>query len=256
MPEITKTDLQEAIDKLSISTKNLIDTLNSLLKFNRNKFYMKKYDQIRTDFHKNAKSLELLFHKYGKLEEEAKISDVIKEIVMKEADYTGKLTFLENFQKFLIDIEISVGSVSMKSFEVPPTIPYNEVRLDLEEAIKNYDSGCYLSAQVMCRRAFEGALKEKYKDLEGADPKENLVCQHCKKIIRPNADFSVSKLHKWAEGKNLIHERFQNIGLLIPDLGAGGAHPLDKPVPRDKQVSKLTIEATFTLLNLIYSKSK
>lgn len=248
-------NLKEAINNVSDDTKRLIESLNAVIKAKANKRYVKRYEVQSSKFHKSARILELLLHKYGKNEEEEKLAKILSAIIGPKAKYKKKLETLEEFQKFLIDLEVSIGTSILSSFEVPHEIPYNEIRLDIEEAIKNYDSKCYLSAQVMCRRAYEGALREKYKELEGKDPKEDFNCPSCRKTIRKNSDLSITKLHKWAVSKGIVHEKLQNIGYLIPELAAGAAHSTDKPFPRDKQIAKFTMEATFALLIRLYSKN-
>lgn len=249
-----KMELLEHIEKISKELESLIESINKTIKAKYNKNYLKKVESIKSNLHKSLRILELILHKYSKLEEEKRVNEIILIIDNPEEQYKKVLEGLQNFQKFLIDLEVIVQNINVPSFEIPTQIPFNEVRLDLSEAIKDFDNGCFLSAQNMCRRAYEGALREKYKEIEEKEPRENFVCPSCRKIIRKNSEFSVTKLHKWAIEKKIIHEKLQNVGFLIPEIASGSAHPPEEPFPRDKQIAKLTIEATFALIIQIYSK--
>src|SRR2546427_5042139 len=114
----------------------------------------------------------------------------------------------------------------------------NEQRLDLEEAIRDYDNGCYLSSLVLCRRAYEGALAEAYKSIEKKDPLEDVECKHCKAIIRAKSYMGIGKLHNWAIEKKIINAKLKQVGFLISDIGAGGAHPPLEEFPRDPEIAK------------------
>ncbi len=248
-------NLQENVQLLSQCTDSLIEALNTAIKQKGNKTYIKKYESARNEFHKTAKSTELMLHRYGKSNEEKRISDVLAFILNSNSKNSEILRLLGEFQKFLIDLDAVISSFNAPSFEIPSGIPMNVVRLDLAEAIKDYDNDCYLSSQVMCRRAYEGALREKFHEIESREPREDFLCLHCKKIINRNVNLSITKLHRWAIDNKIIHEKFQNIGLLIPELSSGAAHPMETPIPREKQIAKLTMEATFALLSQLYKKN-
>ena len=130
----------------------------------------------------------------------------------------------------------------------------NEQRLDLEEAIRDYNEKCYLSSLVLCRRAYEGALAQAYKSKTNSDPIQDVLCPKCNKKI--NSQYlGITKLHKWTMENKLISEKLKSVGFLAADLGAGGAHPPLYDFPRDPDIAKLGIDATITLLKQIYSKT-
>lgn len=249
-----KMEILNLIEDSSSKLNKLVGSAEVLIKAKYNKRYVKLFGEDKLNFRKSIKLLELELHRLAKFEEEKKISETLAFLDDAKKGAKDILTFLEEFQKVLIDLEVAATSFDRSSFEVPPEIPIGEIRSDLEEAIKDYDNGCFASSQIMCRRAYEGALREKYKEIEGKEPKEDFNCPYCKKRIRKDVEMSVTKLHKWAVEKKVIHEKLQNVGFLIPELAAGAAHPNQNPFPRDKQIAKLTIEATFALIIQIYKK--
>ena len=131
----------------------------------------------------------------------------------------------------------------------------NEQRLDLEEAIRDYNEKCYLSSLVLCRRSYEGALAQAYKSKTKTDPIQDVLCPKCGKKINSKY-LGITKLHKWAIANKIISEKLKSVGFLTADLGAGGAHPPLYEFPRDPDIAKLGIQATITLLKQIYSNSK
>jgi len=153
-----------------------------------------------------------------------------------------------------LEIEFEDLKISIKTFEVPEEVPINESRLDLEEAIKDYDNGCYISALVMCRRAYEGALVETYKSKTKQEPIEQIKCKHCKNILRDKSYIGLAKLHRWAMEGGLVTEKLKQVGFLMSDIGAGAAHPPLTQFPRSKEIARLGITATITLLKELYSK--
>ncbi len=248
-------NLKETIATVSKSTTDLIESIAQLQKYKANTHYARQFGAKLAHFQKAARTLELFLHRIGKTVEEQKVATVVSAVLSLASNYAKLSAELGSFQKTLIDLEVIAETAGLPSLEIPATVPYNEVRLDLQEAVKDYDNGCYFSAQVMCRRGYEGALREKYIEFEKKEPFEDSVCRHCTRPLASNIPISVTKLHKWAVGKKIIHAKLQNIGLLVPGLGAIGAHPASNPIPREKQVAKLTLEATFALMTLIYSSS-
>jgi len=245
-------ELIEFIKRISKETELLIDLINKTIKSKYNKTYLNKSNTYKNNFYKNLRFLELSLHRYGKIDEEKKINEIALLINDSKKGHKEILLALQNLQKYLIDLEVLMSAIKLSSFEIPQEIPFNDIRLDLAEAIKDFDNGCFLSAQIMCRRAYEGALREKYKEIEGKEPQEDFRCPSCKNIIRKNSELSVTKLHKWAVEKKIIHEKLQNIGFLIPEVASGSAHSPKEPFPRDRQIAKLAIEATFALICQIY----
>jgi hypothetical protein len=143
--------------------------------------------------------------------------------------------------------------LNIRSFEIPEEIPMTEYRLDLEEAIKDFDNGCFISALVLCRRAYEGALVALYKSKTGKDPVGEIRCKHCKNLIRDKAYMGIAKLHGWAIDDKIITDRLKQVGFLLTDMGTGAAHPPLLDFPRDIEISRLGITATLALLKEINS---
>jgi len=252
MKDITR--IKVAIAVLMKDAEDAIEKLNNVIKRGNQQFYVNKYEEEKTSFYKNARSLELLLHRVGKYEEEQMIKKIVNSVKNSQAlKRTTVLGIFEKCQTFLVDLDARFDTAKTSSFEIPRFLP-DDIRLDIEEAIKNHENNCYLSSQVMCRRAYESALRYKYKEVEGKEPREDIVCLSCKKIIRPASNLSITNLHKWAVSKNIIHEKLQSIGYLLPEMAAGSAHATEKPIPRDKQVSKFVIEATLALLARVYNQ--
>lgn len=105
----------------------------------------------------------------------------------------------------------------------------------------------------MCRRAYEAALSIKFQEMEKKYPLENLNCPSCNKVIINSKPINITKLHKWAIGKELIPSKLDNIGYIIPRLGSGGAHYSKEKLPRDPDIAKVSLITTLTLLKLLYT---
>ena len=178
------------------------------------------------------------------------------DIILSNTGYETKLDTIGELERFWPDLEVEWISIKSTdtSFKIPKEIPMNEQRLDLEEAIRDYNEKCYLSSLVLCRRAYEGALAQAYKSKTNSDPIQDVLCPKCNKKI--NSQYlGITKLHKWAMENKLISEKLKSVGFLAADLGAGGAHPPLYDFPRDPDIAKLGIDATITLLKQIYSKT-
>jgi uncharacterized C2H2 Zn-finger protein len=58
-----------------------------------------------------------------------------------------------------------------------------------------------------------------------SDPVSDILCPHCGKIIRSKSYMGIGKLHNWAIKSKVITEKLKQVGFLVSDIGAGGAHP-------------------------------
>lgn len=183
------------------------------------------------------------------------VYEKIVQLIDDNTTYPNKLEIIKELNHIWPDIEIEFENFSIKSFDIPNEIPMTESRLDLEEAIKDYDAGCYISSLVLCRRAYEGSLVNLYKSIEGKDPIETRKCNNCNTVLYKDAYFGIVKLHKWAIEKNFVTEKLDKVGFLLSDIGAGSAHPPLKDFPRDKDLAKLGIDATIMLLKEIYKNN-
>jgi len=253
-------ELKKELDGLWKLISDLKTSMKYLKRYKSNKFYKIKYESTFKELNRFYKFFRARLENLEKESLDGKIKTLDKYIstLLSEENYDEKLSIIEKLELFWPDLEIEFEDLKIKTknFEVPSEIPINESRLDLEEAIRNYDNGCYLSALVMCRRAYEGALAEIYKSETGGEPLEEVRCKHCNNVIRGKSYMGISKLHNWAMKNGLITEKLRQIGFLVPDLGAGAAHPPLKYFPRDKELAKLGIIATITLLKEVYTQEQ
>jgi len=184
--------------------------------------------------------------------------DVFVAILLSDGVYDKKLKTIKKIQMFWPKLEVEFKNIKSTSdvFSIPKEIPNNDQRRDLEEAIKDFDNGCYPSCLVMCRRAYEGALAIAYKKKTGDDPVHDVKCPNCKNTIRGNSYMGITCLHNWAMGEKLVTKRLKQVGFLIADLGAGGAHPPLEDFPNDPEIAKLGIDVTITALKQLYTNIK
>ncbi|MEW6328516.1 MAG: hypothetical protein AB1468_00210 [Candidatus Micrarchaeota archaeon] len=156
-----------------------------------------------------------------------------EDVGWKAKDVKNQLDAMNQVELAMPEIE-KVVKAKIIPFEIPKELRKN---LDLNDAVVCYRYGCYPSAQVACRRAYEGALAKAYEIITKEPPLEK------------NGYFKgVRALHDWAYKRHLVDIRTDSLGSLVADLGANGAHPPLEAFPRDKQTAKLAIETTITLL--------
>lgn len=179
----------------------------------------------------------------------------ILKLIDESTNLNDKIKLLDDIELKWQDLNLDLENIKPKveTHNIPKEITNSEVCLDLEEAINDFQNKCFFSCLVMCRRAYEGALGEKYRKIEGKEPSTQIICKHCKNIVRSNIFLGIADLHKWAIDKNVISNKFSNIGYLIPSISSGGAHPTEN-FPRDTEVANLVLNTTITLLKLVYSK--
>ena len=241
-------------DKVTETRKLVEDAMK-----HKNVKYIKALKDHRIVLNRESKFLLAKLRAIGSdsLSKKVKDLDAMLEVILTDKKYTEKLEVLGKLEMFWPELEVELEGkrARPKLFEVPDEIPMNESRLDLEEAIKDYMNDCFLSSLVLCRRSYEGALVDVYRVIEKRDPKEDIKCS-CGKVIRQSAYYGISKLHRWAIEKKLVNDRLQQLGFLISDLGAGGAHPPLSDFPRDKEFAKVGITVTITLLSDLYRNEK
>ena len=244
--------MKERIEKFLEDIMLLKGSIANLKKYKSNKIYLNKYNKQIKEINKEFIFLLAAFKKFdfipeGKLDT---FELLINQIIGRHK-YDAKLEIIEKIEFFWPKLMVEFEEFNIKSFDIPEKIPLNESRLDLEEAIKDYDNGCFISAIVLCRRSYEGALLEIYKSKEKKDPIEIRTCKHCKNELGKYYK-GIANLHKWAIDKKLINSKFQSVGYLVSDLGAGGAHPPLENFPRDKEIAKISITTLIVLLKEIY----
>lgn len=238
------------------STRNAIQNLE---KYKGNQHYKKQLENCIAALNKDYKFLQHKVNKANKPSLNAKFMNLENAVTTILSEKTGnaeKLSTIKTLELFWPELEIELGNLKLNisNFEIPSEIPMTECRLDLEEAIKDYDNGCYLSSLVLCRRAYEGALVSLYRTKTQKEPLEILKCKNCQSILRDKAYIGIAKLHTWAIDNNFVTEKLKQVGFLVSDIAAGGAHPPLTDFPRDKEIAKLGITATITLLKEIYKK--
>ena len=183
------------------------------------------------------------------------IEALILNLIDDKCENKEKQNVLQDLELKWQDLRLDLENVKAinETHKIPSEIPYTDLRFDLEESIRDYQNGCFLSSIVMCRRAYEGALISKYKQVENKEPIKQMICKHCKNVIRDKLFFSIVELHNWAIENKIISDKFKEVGFLVPNLGAGGAHPTES-FPRDSEVANIAITTSVALLKQIYSK--
>ncbi len=230
----------------------------NLQKYKSNQHYKKLYEKEVKNLNRNYKFFKAKTKQIKKDTLHNKIVqlDPLIDTVISNKKHDEKLDAISKLEFFWPDLEIEFHDLknSEKSLEIPKEIPMNEQRLDLEEAIRDFDNGCYLSSLVLCRRAYEGCLVEAYRSMMKTDPLEDVICKHCKSTIRAKSYMGIGKLHHWAIENKLITDKLKQVGFLVSDIGAGGAHPPLEQFQRDPEIAKLGITAAITLIKQIHTK--
>ncbi len=250
-------DLEEEFSILFKIIKELRKVIVGSKKHKYNKFYLDKEKEKILELNSFYKKLKARLQKIDKKSLKEKFKKIDKDVndLINLKDRDKKLEIINELEFFWPEIEVEFEDlkVTIRIFDIPKEIPMTDSRLDLEEAIKDFDNGCFLSAIVLCRRSFEGALVEIYKIKTGKEPIEDFKCEKCGYIIKKDSYMGIAKLHKWAIKNKIINEKFKSIGFLLTDIGSGGAHPL-KDFSRDPEIARVSITTTIALLKEIYKK--
>ncbi len=236
------------------------DSIEKLLAYKGNAHYKKQTDTSLVELNRTFKYLKAKMSKIDRTEVKEKFQTVEEAVSKILSDITNKekIELIKNLERFWPDLEIEFETLKLniRSFEIPEEIPMTEYRLDLEESIKDFDNGCFISSLVMCRRAYEGALVNLYKSKTGKEPIEEVKCKNCKATIRDKSYMGIAKLHDWAIQNGFVTDKLKQVGFLLTDMGAGAAHPPLTQFPRDKDMAKLGITATIALLKEINSRKE
>ncbi|MBI2542992.1 MAG: hypothetical protein HYW24_02295 [Candidatus Aenigmarchaeota archaeon] len=240
--ELLRTDLE-----------NLRNILKQRKKYPSNSSYKERERSVKLELDKDTKSLlKFLNTNYSRqfLEEKSKLTDTLNNL-LSSGDIDERFGKIDETFSLLNSLDVEVGPlITESSFEIPE-IPNIEVKLDVEEAKMNLNNNSFVSSLVMSRRAYEGALLELFKKIEGRDPIE-LKCEKCGR----GGYMGIIKLHNWALEKRFVNEKLKSLGYLISDLGAGGAHPPLQDFPRDKGIARASLAALLAVLDFIYKKSE
>jgi hypothetical protein len=157
------------------------------------------------------------------------------------------------FGAWLADDEKSLRTTTERLRIKLDTTGWNaEVAEDFQLGIGCYSNKLWKPAAVMVRRAYEGALIEKYRINLGVDPEKQGKCPNCKASLgkRP---LSITDLHYWAVGLGLVREKLDGLSVLLKDLGAGGAHPTKSTVI-DPDTAEIIIKCGAVLLRDLHHK--
>lgn len=248
-----KEELQQFLDIIN----QLKGAINNLIKYKGNKYYKKQFEDSINELNRSHKFLKakILKSNNEKIKEKFKVVDSVVSVLLSDSNNDQKIEEIKILERFWPELEIEFENLKLniRSFEVPEEIPMTEYRLDLEEAIKDFDNGCFISSLILCRRAYEGALVSLYKSKTGNDPIEEMTCKHCKNVIRDKSYMGIAKLHGWAIENHYITDKLRQVGFLLTDMGAGAAHPPLTEFPRDKEMARLGITATLALLKEIHT---
>lgn len=250
--------MQEDLSKIWESLSRIRDLTKKLQKYHSQSFYKKKYDSEILELNRNYKFFKArIKNPSDPLKEKLDILDKSITTILSKKRHKTKIETINKLERFWPDLEIELSEISseVESFKIPKEIPMNEQRLDLEEAIRDFNDKCYLSSLVLCRRSYEGALANAYKLKTKTEPIEDELCPKCNKKIRTKY-IGITKLHKWVLKEKIVNEKLESVGYLTANLGAGGAHPPLHIFPRDPELAKLAIQTTIVLLKEIYSKIK
>jgi hypothetical protein len=127
-----------------------------------------------------------------------------------------------------------------------------EVAEDFRLSRSCYSDGLWKPAAVMCRRAYEGALILKFREVEGIEPERQGSCPKCstKLGIRP---LSITDLHLWAVRNHFVREKMDGLSVLLKDIGAGGAHRT-KSVVVDEDTAEIIIKCGAVLLQDLHAE--
>jgi hypothetical protein len=159
------------------------------------------------------------------------------------------------FGAWLPDSELSVrGAAERLRISTDTTGWPPEVAEDFQLGLGCHSNQLWKAAAVMVRRAYEGALILKYKEIEGKEPEKEGSCPKCSAKMgrRP---MSITDLHYWAAGQGQVREKMDGISILLKDLGAGGAHPTKSRV-MDPDTTEIILKCGAVLLRDLYRRGK
>ena len=250
------TDAKKELQKFKEIINKVKLVLEKLSKYKGNPNYKKKLDVLISELNRSTIFLKAKIDKANEPELKNKfktVSGIANSMISDCTDVKKNLKHITTLEKFWPELEVELENLDLniKSFEIPKEIPMTECRFDIEEAIKDFDNGCFISSLVLCRRSYEGALVALYKSRERKEPIEERICKICKNSLGESY-VGISNLHKWAISSKIITDKLKHVGFLLTDIGAGAAHPPLSKFPRDKEMAKLGITATLALLKEIH----
>ncbi len=161
--------MKQSIESLKTAVKNV---LSSKIDIFKPKFDLENFKDKKAEYHKktieqsirNLKSFNLCNEPNS-----AKIASLVNEIdslyrekkldkIIDAAEALSKIPFA---QKAVSGLKIAVPKVPLEI--------YSEIKADVNELEKCFNSDCYRSAIILCGRVLETSLHRKYFDLTGKD---------------------------------------------------------------------------------------
>lgn len=128
--------------------------------------------------------------------------------VLKEIEKTKDIDEMLELISQMEEIKIKDKQVEEKAVKLPP-LPYeikDEIKADVEEMQKSYNSGCYRAATILCGRILETALHRKYFEIVGQDILETQPGIGLGKLIAKLKEKEVSLAPGLTEQIHLINQ--------------------------------------------------
>lgn len=188
----------------------------------------------------------------------AKVRGWIENVVSRDTDNIAKMRAIEKIEMLWPELEISlrVPSGTAGTLIIPKEILDSPYGVDMREADIDFANKCFSSSMVACRRAYETGLADLYRKKEGKEPVEDQTCPHCGKVIQKDAYMGIMKLHKWAVAKSYVSSRLRNVGYVVSEMGAGGAHPSNSDFSQSPEAARLGADAAVALLKEVLTAMK
>ena len=233
------------LEEIWLSFASLRESARSLMRYKGNTHYRGVYARSLKELNRRVSFFERALSRTNDsaLETKFRMAKDVMTYLLSDAALSDCIKRIDELEVHWPEIEAEFKDVEFRkeTFVIPKEVPMTEYRLDLEEAIRDYECGSFLSSLVMCRRAYEGAL----------------VLLYTKKGNEPVADghyVGVAKLHRWAAENGYVPAKMKEVGFLLTDMSAGAAHPPLADFPRDSEIAKLGIYATIALLKQVSMK--
>jgi len=176
------TEFQKALlnlqDAVSAAIKNNIDlrkipsSEKSLYDFNEKQkkyYYSNLKSKLNFVLHSRIDLHKFIEYDFKNKPITNQISDLLNQL---ETDNIKKL---DKIVKELVELTQKLNAPkpsSKASFDVPKSLPqeiYSDIKADIDELSKCFDSGCFRSSIILCGRLLETSLHRKYYEATGKD---------------------------------------------------------------------------------------
>lgn len=164
--------MKQNIESLKSAVKNVLSGKIDIFKpkFDLENFKDKKAEYLKSTIEQSIRNLKAF--NLCNQPDSAKIVSLVNEIdsLYKEKKLDKIIDVAESLSK----IPFAQKAVSGLKLTVPkvPLEIYSEIKADVNELEKCFNSDCYRSAIILCGRVLETALHRKYYDLTGKDALE------------------------------------------------------------------------------------